>query len=117
MKSMKLILAFFAMVIFASGINAQADPAAAKKGGKSTTAQGLPPELRDDAPSALPKKKKVAKVAPSQAQGADMQQGTTGDKGAKPDPRPAPRTEGNPAPRPTNEKPKAKKTTAPAEKQ
>ncbi len=116
MKSTKLILAFFAMIIFASGINAQADPAAAKKGGKVTTAEGIKPELRDNREGAT-KKRKEAKVAPSQAQGADMQQGTTGDKGAKPDPRPAPRTEGNPAPRPTMEKPKAKKTTAPAEKQ
>ncbi len=109
MKSTKLILAFFAMIIFASGINAQADPAAAKKGGKSTTAQGLPPELRDDAPAALPKKKKVAakplKVAPADAQKPDMKPAATDEKNVKP------------APKVATEPRKVKKTTAPAEKQ
>jgi hypothetical protein len=105
MKSMKLILAFFAMIIFASGINAQADPAAAKKGGgKVITPDVQKPEVRDNRTGKKDPSKPV-KVAPADAQKPDMKPAATDEKTGKPGPKVA------------TEPRKVKKTTAPAEKQ
>ena len=106
MKSTKLILAIFAMFTLAGSMNAQTDPAAAKKGAKVATAESSKPEMKADKQAAPVKKRKEVKVAPSQAQAAEPKAApTVNDKGTKPEVKPA------------TDKPKVKKATAPAEKQ
>ena len=106
MKSTKLILALFAMLFFAGAMNAQTDPAAAKKNAKVTTAESAKPDMKEDKTAPPIKKRKEVKVAPSQGQAADPKAAPTAtDKGTKPEVKPA------------TDKPKAKKATAPAEKQ